>query len=416
MQRAKLVVECWKEINCCYCGCIYRRRVSSTKHGKAETQAEAEAKATQAAIDYLEQRIDVWPCPHCGNQQPEMVGSLRFTWHVVVLLASFAWIGPMLLEYHGLTPRWVAVLLLILLACVVMVLQLWVSTRFPNYYAFRNKIQATNLIRMHLIWISQGGSRKEGDLQWPDSIRPDKMFWSLLVASMLCWPLFGACDALRWTQGWPSNPTWHPEVIGPGDSGWVFLPTSIQCLKGHWTGQANAMLEDLAAPGVLTPIHASTRVDEWGHTIQVDRNESNSTRQLWVRIHLPDDEKWADKKVRVHLSMIAAFPVMDWNQREFRVQQQAAQHQQEIQLAPSGAGTKFWLTWYASSLLPFLVLLGMQLYSAGRAYQLKHSTRSGRVYPVKETIPDLASDEDIDVPPPSKDDTSFREERYPRGD
>jgi hypothetical protein len=415
MQRSKLLVDCWKQISCSYCGCIYRRRVSCTKVGKAETQAEADAKATQMAIDYLESRVDIWPCPYCGHQQPEMVGSLRFRWHAFLLLASFAWIGPMLLDYHGLTPRWATIALLIALATVVIGLHWWLSTRFPNNYALRNKMQATFMVRNFMIWMDQSPNRKDGDWLYPDSIRPGKTFWILIAASVLSWTLFATSDVVRWTQGWPTNKSWHPEVVGPGDSAWLFLPTSIQCLKGHWTGHAQAMLEDVAAPGVFVPIHASTRVDEWGHTIQVDRNQSNSTRQLWIRIHLPDDAKWAGKNVRVHLAINTAFPVMDFNQQQFLVHQQAAQHQAELVLAPSHAGSTYWVLWYAGVLLPFVVLLATELYCVGCAYQLMHGGGSARVYRVNQPSPETPTDVDDVVPQPdAKDDNAFREERYPR--
>src|SRR5258708_343564 len=90
----KLNVACWKQITCVYCGCQFRRRVTATMKGRGATIADAEADATEIAVAYLQQRADVWPCPHCGKLQPEMVGARRLTWHVLILLASFAWVGP----------------------------------------------------------------------------------------------------------------------------------------------------------------------------------------------------------------------------------------------------------------------------------------------------------------------------------
>ena len=413
--RAKLCVACWKHITCSYCGCEYRRRVSSTKLGKGATQEEADTHATEAAVKYLRRRVDVWPCPYCGNQQPEMVGSLRFTALFLLLIASFTWAAPLALEYTGLVPRSVAVLLLILFSALLIAALSWIITRYPNNSAAANKMRATNMIRLMQVWVDRGPNRKDGDWDWPASIAPGKPFWPLVIAFVFSLMLFATSDMLRWSQGWPANSGWRPEVVGPGDSAWVFLPTTIQSLKGYWTGNASALLEVEDAPGVFVPIRATTRVDEWGHTIQVNQGESNATRNLWVRLHLPDDPKLAGKRVRVHVAINVAYPVLDWNQREFRVRQDGFQHQEDLQLAPVRAGTTFWTAWYAGTLLPFAALMVLQLYCVGRAYRLKHSGGSARVVPCNQPQPETSDDDDFrDVPPAPKKDTSIREDGYGR--
>jgi hypothetical protein len=292
----------------------------------------------------------------------------------------------------------------------------WTIMRFPNNLAEANRIRANNQVRHFLIWIDRGPDRKENERQAPESIQPGNTFWTLLVAFLVSLTLFVSCDVLRWVQGWPSNAGWRPEVIGPGDSAWVFLPKTIQSLKGHWNGQADALLETTDAPGVFIPVAASTRTDGWGHMIEVKQGESNSTQHLWIRIQMPDDPKLAGKKVRVHMALNVAFPVLDWNQHQFHIRQDAVEHIEEIDMAPSGAGTTFWLAWYAGTIFPYMVLLALQFYCMSRAYHLKLYAGTSEVTPCDQPTPPPEEEADDALPPaaPQEDGTSIREERYPR--
>ena len=410
--QTQKTVACWKRYTCCYCGCQFRRRVHATMKGTGATLERAEANATDNVVRFLQQHIEQWPRPHCGQFQPEMIGSLRLTWHLLILLASGAWVGALLLDYYGLAPRWLAATLLLALAALLIVAHWWIGKRYPNNYAAANKRRTDFQIKTLELSVDRGPNRKDGDWQFPDSIRLGKWFWRLLIASVLSLLLIGACDAMRLTQDWPVNENWRPEVVGPGDSAWVFLPRTIQSLNGHWTGDANAVLEVVDAPGVFVPIRATTRNDQWGDRIQVSSGASNSTRHLWVRIHVPDDEKLAGKKVRVQMTANVVFPFLEWNQHHFGLRQDVAQHQEEIQLGPTRAGLWFSIAWHAGTVIPFVLLLALQLYFVGRAYRLKRSDGLATVVPCNQ--PDLDLDQDDELPPPPQKGTSFREERFPR--
>src|SRR5207244_2767391 len=105
-------------------------------------------------------------------------------------------------------------------------------------------------------------------------------------------------------------------------------------LDGHWTAESNATLEMLDAPGVFIPLNTNTHNEDWGNHISVERAaEKNKSTRLWMSIELPEDTRLEGKKVRVHMAMNVAFPVLEVNKHVFSVREKAIHHEEELELA-----------------------------------------------------------------------------------
>ncbi len=199
-------------------------------------------------------------------------------------------------------------------------------------------------------------------------------FWLMLLVALGSLVLLPTCKVVRRWNAWPANPGWVPEVIGPGDASWVYTKKTIHSLQGHWTGNATATLEPLDQKGKSIPVQATTRSDNWGDLIRLERGEEAKRSTVWVSIRAPDEPSLAGKECRVLVLITIAYPELDLLRKDqFLIKEEFVQHTEVIQLAPRGAGSTFLFAWYAGMLLPLIPLLVLQLFCLLRADHLKRA-------------------------------------------
>ena len=403
--QARLQVECWKEWRCVNCSRQYRYLFTQGRLGHGDTSEAAEVDAVEKCVKAMENRVDVCPCPNCGHCQPEMIGKVRFVWHGLALLAMLGWLVLAIMAGTGEMNRILGLVLIAVMAVLIPAAHALINSLFPNCWANSNKIRANTLMRNGRVWLSPDAAPEEPARVNPD--RPSAAFFSLLA--LICLASISAGDVVRIWNDWPSNAAWTPEVVGPGNKAWIYLPRTIQSVQKYWSGTVSATLEPVDEPGKRIPTFATTRTTQWGGTIRVKPSGESTTSTLWVQIRVPDDVKLEGKAMRVHVTLRVSYPQMDQVRRGFVVVEEIVEETALLQLAPSQAGATFQAAFLTGLLVPLALVVLVQLYSLWVANRLQKVGRPT----VTVSYPKLKGQEDpipmaIRTKKAPKGDTAFR--------
>ena len=354
--RFRREFECWKERTCAYCGCVYRYRLKAARTGTGPTREAAKEDGIIAAMETVSERLDMSPCPRCLSYQPEMIGAQRLQWHAIMMAFAAVWVVPLILVYTGWMSRWLAIAVTFVFAIVMILVHCRMQWRYPR----GSKALAAKKLLNDDIRVKAGTERKPESWEKPESIRAGMAVWISLGVAVCSLVLFVASDALLLATGWPTNNVWHPEVGGPGDSMWVFVPSNVKSVKGLWGGQAHAVLHCVDDPNIVIPLDSETRNVGWGDRINLDKGDRNQdSNSPWVGVYIPDDPRLAGKKVRIEITLNMAVPVMA-GQNQFVTQWFLIQRTEQATLGPSNCGLIFLVVWYGSMLLPLMCLIGME--------------------------------------------------------
>ena len=175
-----------------------------------------------------------------------------------------------------------------------------------------------------------------------------------------------------------------PEIVGPGDETWIYLPQTIQSVKGYWNGvvqQAEYTIDDEPNAGIQA-INASTQTTTWPNSISVKSGEKYTNNTLWVRLRLPNDPKLANKKLNVNLKMTVTYPAVHPNNpNSFLPVTNNVTQNLRLQASSAGAGALYGTIWHATMVGGLLALLLAQIVCLVSASNLKSSGLPTQILP-----------------------------------
>jgi hypothetical protein len=343
--KSTLEINVWKEHACIGCNSRFRYLFKRKKTGQGGTPEEASAAARQAILSALEQEVDVHPCPGCGLYQPDMVGSRRSTRHWWVIAASSA--ALLLLMILMLTDVMLAgtAALAAAATCAVLgLVHLLIDVNNPNRNLESNQQFAQQKVERGDLWVPPG-SKAETTPEMP------VFGWS--TAHAVAYVLFGlgllalvSPELLRLMHGWPVNADWYPQVAGPGDQPYVYFPSKITSVKGHWRGVGKAQIVNAAEIGLAnSELRIESKQDNWGNSISVGSRESKtSTNTLWLRVVLPNDPNLEGKTLKLNMAINVFYPKLMGN--SFEDVSESYSHTAEIRLSSAGAGGRYKAWWW----------------------------------------------------------------------
>src|SRR6516162_8262270 len=278
---ATLEVKCWKEHECSSCGTVYRYKFRRKKKGQGQTEDQAAAGATQAAIKALENQVEIRPCPSCGLVQPDMVGSWRARGHLIVLLIVLG--GFALLFALGMgdaVPKNLTLWLAMVWAGMALLAHLFVALRPFNSNLQANCERARDDMENGTVQIARAGTDYAEETAGLFRQGGGLLLFLLMFIGIAVMP---SAELIRRALDWPWNSSWHPAVAGPLDRTWTWIPRTINTVKGLWYGNASAtVLNDKELGLQNNMVQAETSTATWGNTISVKSGEKHQTTSLWA--------------------------------------------------------------------------------------------------------------------------------------
>jgi hypothetical protein len=312
--NATLEVKCWKEHTCCYCGAAYRYLLQKQQTGRGVTQADAVGAARAGAVRALRRTMDMVPCPACGHYQPDMIGDRRLRRHAVVLLyMSIVLLLLFVLVTADIMPASEALWALLAGAVPAWIAYAWIAAASPNRSMRANKAIAERLVeRKQLELVSAAGDTD--DRPRPVVIETGAGHFAVCALLLATLALMPGAEYVRLANGWPSNPGWHPPIIGPGDQAWTWVEPAqpLETRHGEWrflNGSASiSMPKDQGEKEEKIPLTVSSR-DEPLRAVKAD--DPMLPPRLWVRLQFPKSHKIRNREVRIELTMKIAVPAAE---------------------------------------------------------------------------------------------------------
>ncbi len=384
--KATLDVRGWKEHICCYCGVPYRYLVKTRKIGRGTSQPTALAAARGAGLRALAGQFEMRPCPACGHYQPDMIGAHRLGRHAVLLLLALVTFGSILvLGWAESIPPSFALCLLLLCGGLILIAATVVGAANPSRNPRAGKALAARLIEKKLMQPAAADKERDERAR-PVVIETGPGYWAatLLVATTLL--LMPGAELVRLLGGWPSNPDWHPPIVGPGDTAWTWVQPEkpIESLRGHWRASGKGHVvnpRQLGLPQDNVPLFAVTSRDEpWPELAPTDPRDAV---QPWVRVTFPNARELASKDVPIEITLTVQFPDADANQKVV-TKEQAVKFAPLVRLASHRAGFLYGFYWSVGVLgggVMFLLVMG---YHLSRDAALKQTGLPTRVIPVSD--------------------------------
>lgn len=335
--KATVTFECWKQHTCVNCDCIYCYRFKRSKEGEGSTEESASTAARNRIMISLADEVDAHPCPTCGLVQPDMVSAQKSQWHTPLLFLFLAGLAVLLvLNGCEVVQYSTAAILTTSLGFLVLLGQFLTAMRNPNRDREANRLRAQKNSDEGILYLREKGKE--------DLIAETP----LQVFAALHWPVFlifaigvlalSSCELLREIQGWPLNPEWHPQVVGPGDHPYTYLPVSFASVKGYWVGRPNATAQNADELGLGNGrMQSYSHGNAWGDSIRAKSSEKSQNVRPWIKIDIPDQPDLAGKRLVVKLDLEVDYPALQGG-NQFQVQTQSFTHTTEIQLASPQAG------------------------------------------------------------------------------
>jgi hypothetical protein len=310
--KATLEVKCWKEHACCYCGASYRYVLNRRKTGHGASQTDAVASARARAVRSLRGRVEMMPCPACGHFQPDMVAAHRMRRHAVVFIAVTGIFLTLLFLGLGYALSGPATLWLVFLcAAAAWIAYTWIGARNPNTRIRSNKALAERLVaQKRLQPIPSEGERDERPR--PVVIETGAGFWFVFLLLGATVALLPGAEVIRLGSRWPSNPDWHPPIVGPGDKAWLWIHVDnpIESLNGEWRATGSARIVNPnenkdEKKDAKNEWKVTSRTESWGDLTGVSRT---APVQLWARVLVPNQRQLERQKLRLELTLHVVVP------------------------------------------------------------------------------------------------------------
>lgn len=308
--KATLEVKCWKEHVCCYCGAAYRYLLTKRRTGRGGSQTDAVSAARTGAVRALRGRCEMMPCPSCGHFQPDMIGGRRLRRHGIVFLAITAlfllmYVCGMTYILSGPVTLW----LVFFGAAAAWIAYTWIGFRNPNNRVRANKALAERLVGQKRLQTVATESERD-DRPRPVVIETGAGFWVVfflfLGATVALMP---GAEVIRISSGWPWNPPWHPQIVGPGDNSWIWVKPQepLASLRGEWRATGSAKIANAAQ-------QKDEKAEEWkvtsraGHWGDLTGVRSTAEPIIWARVFVPNQRQLTNRRVQLEVTLHVVTP------------------------------------------------------------------------------------------------------------
>jgi len=407
-------VNVWKEHSCISCGTKYRYLFKRTKQGQGGTPDAASANAHNAVIKALEHEVDMHPCPGCGTYQPDMIASHRSTQHwwtfwlsVPVFIVLFILVLADVLSYS--LGSWI----LAITAVVTMLIHLTFDAFNPNGNLDANHRLAKDREESGDLWVPNQ-PKGEGGVEAGSGVNVGHYVgYALLGIGVLA---FVVPPLLLLAMGAASNPSWNPEVFGPGDEAYVYFDKRITSVKGYWSGSPTVSIlnwDTLGIPGPAPVLTGRSKQDSWAGTITISsRGGTTSSPLLYSYVTFPADERLAGKKLQLRINMNVRYPKL-MSSNMYQDTPDTAQYDGSVTLSGVKAGTTYKSVWWLASGVGLLltVIGGIVLPLASSSFAKK--ANKTEIFAPDEP-PGLNADDEVPDAPSADDDRD--KGRYREGD
>jgi hypothetical protein len=382
--KSTIELSCWKEHTCENCGTVFRYLFKRTKTGQAGSVQAAENAARAAVVKALTHEVDMQPCPTCGFYQADMVGVRRSFRHWVLFWIALACLAVVLfLTLIEVIPYNAAAWLAVVLFLGVVTGHLLIALSNPNGNMDANLQKAKENSRAGVLQVCTPGDPMQAE-QAPRR-------HGLSAGYLVCFALMGlgvigmaSSELVRLARGWPLNKDWYPQVVGPGDSPYVYFPNKITSVKGFWQGRPAVTVENARDLGLGNPqLRAEAQNDNWGNTIQIGSKESKtSTKTLWTRVHF-DPQLAAGKEVRLKIDLAITYPKLmgdkSWDPATEQHSLSTA-----VRLASPKAGSTYRSFFWWGLVFGGVLILTFSIVLALLARGLRNRALPTSVYPLEE--------------------------------
>lgn len=343
-----------KQHTCASCNTKYSYEIRREIKGTGNTEEKAQVAADKAAMDTIQNEVEVNPCPTCGLVQPDMVAKVRKSWFwgsIVCSLigVSVAWFLATISITHISTSTYV---------CLGSVL-LGIGLKAAGVFYNPNRDTQANL---HLVGQKVNDGKVSVDERPAMNVGPAQdPFGGIgagqLIGLVICSAALltaGAPEMLRILGGWTSNSSCYPSVAGPGDTATFYFNEQLSSVKGMWNGSSSVRAVDAGPNGVAANFTARTKNSSWGNTIS-GKSVSNSNNAMWAEVTFPDDPNLAGKTFKLEITNNVSFPYRQGN--GFDNSSRTFTHSTEVTLSSSGAGSTYKLAWWGGQLTSAIALM-----------------------------------------------------------
>jgi hypothetical protein len=184
--------------------------------------------------------------------------------------------------------------------------------------------------------------------------------------------------------GWPKNPAWAPEVVGPGDEACFYFRDKLTSCKGMWNGSASAQIVDAAGANLPAGFLARTKNSNWGQTIS-GKSVSNNANHMFAYVTIPEQPDLANKTLTLAIATNVNFPFKEG--RSFSDQNQSFAEQTTLRLASPGAGALYSRLFWGGHLIALAVLGIAWWLTSSACRQLKSSALPTLIFPLQTPVP-----------------------------
>ncbi|HZY87212.1 MAG TPA: hypothetical protein VFE78_20415 [Gemmataceae bacterium] len=396
-------INVWKEHTCVGCGGAFRYLFKRKKSGSGGSPAAAQANARKAVANALAHEVDLQPCPGCGLYQPDMIGTARARRHWWVFAATLVLLLTLLilaltevLAYS--TAAWVAAAG----AAAVLLVHLLIDANNPNRDLEANLRLAQSRVEAGDLWVPRAANPNPGEAEafagsgWSPA---NTVACALLGLAVLAFLL---PEALRMVRGWPQNRQWFPVVAGPGDEVYTYFPDKITSVKGYWSGQPTARVENWQELGLASPtLGASSKSDNWGGTIRIGSKESKtSTNTVWVKVKLPPGATLEGKTLKLKMDLAVRYPELQKQGGKDSYQDAGTSfsHSANVRLGSAKAGERYRSWWWGGMLTGAALLVVASVLVARLASALRQKALPTEIF-VPGQGEGQAGEEGIQAPP-----------------
>jgi hypothetical protein len=313
---ARLTARAWKQTTCASCECVYRYRLERTSSKTAGRPELAQQQAVNDVEKQLKDAVENHPCPTCGLVQPDMVGSAKSAIHstaatitlvALLLIAMVALAGGITMDFAGLLGAGVAGL--------AALIHLGGLMQNPNSARAANRSKAEAEVTAGVIDLVHPGAADRIERGPPNVTLLHLVLWLFVigggVAMLIPWHVrqTNAIPQNSERFAMPSSPV-GPILIAPGDTATLRFPAkdNIESVEGLWQGKPTVEVLNPAEVGSTT-LPVTTEYGSWGAQLQVDKNATKSSSNLYARVVLPDDPDLGGKEVRVRVTLAVTYPV-----------------------------------------------------------------------------------------------------------
>jgi hypothetical protein len=254
------------------------------------------------------------PCPGCGHFQPDMIAGRRLRRHAVVFLAIMALFALMFVS--GMTYVLSAAVTLWLVffgAAAAWIAYTWIGFRNPNHRIRANKALAEQMVAQKRVQPVAADPQRE-DRPRPVIIETGAGFWIigflLLGATVALMP---GAEVVRMGSAWPWNPHWHPPIVGPGDTSWVWVVPKepFESLRGEWKATGSVQVVGGVDPqqkqqgAVDKEWKITTHTGHWGDLTGVSRT---APPRLWAGISIPNQMQLRHRRIELEVTLHVTTP------------------------------------------------------------------------------------------------------------